>query len=362
MNYSPPRIKLFGFGGCGCNTVTELFHLFGDQVEMVTANTDKFSLSRCKSHRKILLGEKTCQGLGTGGDKKVGGLAAEESYRELIKEMKETSLVFFTAGMGGGTGSGAIEIAARISSSLDIPSISFVALPFSFESDARKANAYEATLALQPYTNTLITIPNDKLLLSSEKAIPIVEAFKNANSILRKYLSGLLDLIDHTGIMHIDLSYIINAFNSQDGVFISRGEGKGSEAIEAALEDAFNIPLLESEQFKQTNDIVMKLSGNISVHDTKKAISILHEKISSHVDITPIIASNELHGNSSVSLLLSGIGALPISYPSSWSKKPRPERYIEIHDNKKASEKDELQIEQFQDILEVPAFLRKAHN
>ena len=128
------------------------------------------------------------------------------------------------------------------------------------------------------------------------------------------------------------------------------------------LEDAFNIPLLEGEQFKQTNDIVMKLSGNISVRDTKKAISTLQEKISPHVDITPIIASNELHGNSSVSLLLSGIGALPISYPSSWSKKPRPERYIEIHDNKKAFEKDELQIEQFRDILEVPAFLRKAHN
>ena len=161
------KIKVIGFGGSGCNTISRLHAFNFKDIELISANTDFFSLSQNEADLKIFLGSNTTKGLGTGGNRNLGKIAAEESYKELISVIKDADLIFLTAGLGGGTGSGAIEIGARIAASFDIPTITFVTLPFSFESEKRISTAYEATMNLQPFTKTLITIPNDKILQSS---------------------------------------------------------------------------------------------------------------------------------------------------------------------------------------------------
>ena len=156
---STARIKVIGLGGAGCNTISRLHALQLSGVELIAANTDRQCLHANPAANKILLGANLTRGLGSGGDPQIGQAAAEQSYRELIAAMRDCDLLFLTAGMGGGTGSGAIQIAARIAKSLDIPSMSFVTVPFTFEAGKRQQNAREAVARLQPFTDTLVTIP-----------------------------------------------------------------------------------------------------------------------------------------------------------------------------------------------------------
>lgn len=354
-----PLIKVIGFGGCGCNSITCLSDLKNPTLELVAANTDSFNLSQCKSSNKILLGERVCNGLGTGGNVELGQRAAEESYKSLIDTIKDVSLLVLTAGMGGGTGSGAIEIAARISKSLNVPTISFVSLPFSFESDIRKSNAYDATTALQKFTDTLITIPNDRLLSQAEADTSLSHAFQMANTPLKRFLSGLFDLIDHSSSMHIDLSYVIHALQSHQGIAIITGEGVGHNRIPDAVTNAFHLPLVDSDQLFSADQILLKMTGDLSIEEVYSAVSLLEEKFPAKPSITPILAAKEMGPIINTSLLLTGIGATAISYPFSWSKNHLSEsNQISSHDQSIDSNPNSL-TDEYHDILEIPAFIRK---
>ena len=357
-----PKIKIIGFGGCGSNTLVYLSGLVYPGFELIAANTDFLNLARCGIQPSIPLGENICRGLGTGGDVTLGRLAAENSYQDLIARIKGTSLLILTAGMGGGTGSGAIEIAARIARSLDVPTISFVSLPFSFESDMRKTTAYESTIALQQFTDTLITLPNDKLLSQGNSGIPLTTALHLANIPLQKFIAGLFDLIDHTGAMHVDLSYVNDALLAQQGMFITTGSSNSPDRISSALDNALNIPFIDAAQFETTSHVVMKLTGNITVEETHTAIAQTQERFPSQPRVTPIIASNDASQQLSISLLVSGIGATAVSYPSSWVETRVEKRTALPHTSSHSIKEPDQQPHDFHDILEVPAYIRNENN
>jgi len=354
-NKTFPKIKAFGFGGCGCNTIAHLNEVFNQKnIELIAANTDFFSLSHINAHKKITLGRNICSGLGTGGDTNQGRAAAEESHRILVDEMRSASLIFLTAGMGGGTGSSAIEIAARIAASMDIPSISIVSLPFSFESDKRKSIAYESTIALQKFTNTLVTIPNDKLLSDSNRKLTMKDAFMKADNMHIKYISGLLDLITVSDTMHIDLSYILNIFDTGRNAYISTGQGFGAERIFDAIDDAFNTDFMEENQLLNADQVIIKLTGSVTIEDVSQTIDKLKEKFNNAVHITPIISpANDSGNHLSISILFVDIGAAPIALPSIWSE------HVAACEHSHPLRDENSHKKEFEDILEVPAFLRR---
>jgi cell division protein FtsZ len=358
------KIKVLGLGGSGCNTITRLSALNLEGVELIAANTDFHSLSSCRADRVIRLGINTTNGQGAGGNLSTGRTAAEENYKDLIECIQNTDLLFLTTGLGGGTGSGAIEIAARIATSLDILTISIVTLPFSFEAEKRKSIAYEATISLQPFTNTLITIPNDRLVGLAAPNTPINTAFGMADDILIKGIQGITGILDNHGFMNIDFSHISKLMRNGGGAYISIGYGQGEERVVSAIQNALIHPLLEKTPIHQARGIIIKITGDLKINEIDSAVAYLKEIAGEDTEILPVVEQRGLiNGQVMASVLLTGIGATPLLYQAEYQHKPTElteKDYILANDDKNfvfsKSPKD------YEDELEVPAFLRKGYN
>jgi len=358
------RIKVLGLGGSGCNTISRLSALNLEGVELIAANADFHSLSTCRADRVIRLGIITTNGQGAGGNLSTGRTAAEENYKDLIDCIQGTDLLFLTTGMGGGTGSGAIEIAARIAASLDILTISIVTLPFSFEAEKRKSIAYEATINLQPFTNTLITIPNDRLVGLAAPNTPITTTLGMADDILIKGIQGITGILNNHGLMNIDFSHISKLMKSGGGAYISIGYGQGNERVVSAIKNALNHPLLEKTPVHQTHGIIIKITGDLKINEIDNAIAYLKEIAGEDTEILPVVEQREIsNGQIIVSVLLTGIGATPLLYQAENQHKPN-----ELDENENIlvnNEKDFVyskSLKDYEDELEVPAFLRKGYN
>ncbi|MDO9545390.1 MAG: cell division protein FtsZ, partial [Pelolinea sp.] len=363
-NVSLKKIKVLGLGGSGCNTISRLSALNLDSAELIAANTDSFSLSNCRAEKTILLGQNTTFGHGAGGDLQMGRKAAEESYRTIIECIQGSDLLFLTAGLGGGTGSGAIEIAARIAASLGILTISIVTLPFSFEAERRKTSAYEATIELQPFTNTLITIPNDRLVELTALNTPINTTLGMSDDILIKSIQGLSEILSNQGVMNIDFSHISKLMRSNGGTFISIGFGTGRERVASAIQEALAHPLLEPTPIHQAQGIIVKLTGDTRIEEIDSATAFLKEKAPEGVEILPVIEQkNYTDDQIMVSLILTGMGATPVQYPeeivTESIKIHNKNEVPEIHENNPLYSKS---LQNYDDELEVPAFLRRGYN
>lgn len=357
------KIKVIGLGGSGCNTISRLHALNFRDVELIAANTDFFSLSKCAANKKIQLGMNTTGGLGTGGDMLLGKVAAEESFREIISALNDADLLFLTTGLGGGTGSGAIEIVARIASSMDIPTISFVTLPFSFESEKRVLTANEATMNLRPFTNTLITIPNDRILLLSDGKMPMTDALAMADAILLNSILGLRDLVNNSGAMNIDMSYILRELNRSRGAYISRGSGQGEHRIQSAINNAMETDLISANPTRNAQAVIVKFSGNLSVREVNQALDLLRENTNPDIQITPIIDEKDASdGVLTVSIMITGLGATPIPVQFIHKQLEQQEEAALIENDLSKQNQDMIAEHQFDDDLEIPAFLRKGYN
>jgi cell division protein FtsZ len=358
------KIKVLGLGGSGCNTISRLSALNLEGIELIAANTDFHSLSTCRADRSIRLGINTTNGQGTGGNLSIGRAAAEENFKDLIECIRDTDLLFLTTGMGGGTGSGAIEIVARIAASLDILTISIVTLPFSFEAEKRKSIAYEATINLQPFTNTLITIPNDRLLDLTAPNTPINAALGMADDILIKGIQGITGILNNHGLMNIDFSHISKLMKNGGGAYISIGYGQGNKRVVSAIQNALIHPLLEKTPIHQTHGIIIKITGDLKINEIDFAIAYLKEIAGEDTEILPVIEQREFsNGQVMVSVLLTGIGATPLLYQAEYKRKPT-ELSEKDHDLVNI-EKDlvySTSLNDYEDELEVPAFLRKGYN
>jgi len=362
---STPRIKVLGLGGAGCNTISRLHALQLSGVELIAANTDRQSLHANPAANKILLGANLTRGLGSGGDPQTGQAAAEQSYRELIAAIRGCDLLFLTAGMGGGTGSGAIQIAARIAKSLDIPSMCFVTVPFSFEAGKRQQNAREAVARLQPYTDTLITIPNDRLLNLAGADATLQSAFGLSDDILIKGIQALSEMLGTPGLVDIDLSHVLRLIKNGGGTFISLGYGLGNSRAIQAIENALSHPLLEDIPINQAKGMIVKFSGAISVTEMQEAMRHLQSRTSPDTEILPALNSQERpDGQILVTMLATGIGAtaieytpLPVENPAALPCELEPAA-LPMDFCPHAFDPAEKDI----DDLEVPAFIRRGYN
>lgn len=262
-NISQPKtvIKVVGLGGGGSNAVNRMIELGVSGVEFIACNTDHQALNNSQAARQVALGPRTTRGLGAGGDPAVGRAAAEESSRELAEAMQHADMVFLTAGMGGGTGTGAIPVAAEIARSQGAIVVAIVTIPFSFEGKRRMQVAQEGIQSMQPFCNTLITIPNDRLLEVAPKQTTFDVALRLADDVLRQGVQAIAELITRPGLVNVDFSHVRSLMQLAGGACLAVGHGTGPDKAILAVRSALHNPMLEIGSLESAAGLLVHFTG-----------------------------------------------------------------------------------------------------
>ena len=239
-------IKVVGIGGGGCNAINRMVDAGLQGVTFIGVNTDRQALSRCKAEIKIQLGEKITGGRGAGANPEIGQKAAEESIDEVIANIQDADMVYITAGMGGGTGTGAAPIIAKASMDCGALTVAVVTKPFTFEGKKRWNRAAKGIQYLSNFVDSLVIIPNDKLIDTSEKNTSMLEAFAMADDVLRKGVQGISDLISEYGLVNVDFADVRTVMEGRGVAHMGVGFGEGDDRIEEAIQSAVHSPLLET--------------------------------------------------------------------------------------------------------------------
>jgi cell division protein FtsZ len=318
LGESLPVIKVMGLGGAGCNTINRMLALGIDHVDYIAANTDQQVLRASKAQHTILLGPQLTKGLGAGGNPQVGKLAAEESFRDIYSALEGADMVFLTAGMGGGTGTGAIAIVARIAKSMGILVIAFVTTPFTFEFGKRKSNADEGIAQLRPYTDTLITIPNDKLLQVAPRDLPLDMAFRLSDDALRMGIQSISELIARPGLINIDTAHILRLMEMGGGTYMAMGKGSGANKTMQALNKAINHPLLDTVPLEQARGVIVNFhsSASLPFEELTDALNLIKRSTGKECEIiTGIVLDENMGDEIEITLIVTGIGCTSVSDP-----------------------------------------------
>jgi len=307
-----PILKVLGLGGGGCNAVARMMELGIRGVHYIAANTDHQALEANPAPVKIQLGPKVTRGLGAGGDPRIGEEAAKESARELAAALQGAEMVFLTAGMGGGTGTGSIPVAAEIVRSLGAVAIAVVTMPFSFEVGRRQKNAADGVAKLRQRTNTLIAIPNDRLLFVAQRDLPLEMAFRIADDVLRQAVQGISELVTETGLINVDFAHIRRLIRMGGGAMMSMGHGHGENKTRKALDQALHHPLLETVSLENAAGVIANFTGgdDLSLFEVQDALNHLQELTSSQTEIVMgVITDERLQDRVQVTLVITGLGA-----------------------------------------------------
>ena len=337
--YNKPVIKVIGIGGGGGNAVSRMMDKDISGVEFIAANTDVQALKMNKAPKKILLGPNTSHGMGAGGNPENGEKAALESEAEIRQALAGADIVFLTAGMGGGTGSGAISVVAKIAREIGAVTISVVNTPFSFESGRRIANARNSLMKLAAYSDTLIAIPNDQLLKIVPKNLSLKESFEIADDVLRQGVLGLSQLLTSTGEINVDFSHIKNMLLNGGGSLLSIGYGKGEDKVSKAIYQALNHPLLENLSIENATGLIVNFTGNedLSFSEVVEGLTSLQKLTNDRADIIPgQIVDNTMGDEVEVILIVTGIASIPLESLNTQAKipikkpetKPEPETVL----------------------------------
>lgn len=240
------QIRVIGVGGGGGNAVNRMIDAGLNGVTFITINTDKQALAGSKAETKIQIGEKLTKGLGAGANPEVGQKAAEENIDDLAKYIEGADMVFITAGMGGGTGTGAAPVIAKAAKEAGILTVGVVTKPFTFEGKKRRDHAEMGIKYLKKYVDSLVVVPNDKLLQVSEKDTTMVEAFSMADEVLKQGVQGITDLIAEAGLINLDFADVKAVMNDRGIAHMGVGRGQGEKRVAEAVKDAIESPLLET--------------------------------------------------------------------------------------------------------------------
>jgi cell division protein FtsZ len=254
-------IKVVGLGGGGSNAVNRMIELGLSGVEFIACNTDHQALQTSLAPVKVPLGPRTTRGLGAGGDPAIGHAAAEESARELADAMQGADMIFLTAGMGGGTGTGAIPIAAEIARSQGAIVVAIVTLPFSFEGKKRMQSAQDGIEAMRVHCNTLITIPNDRLLHVAPKQTTFDVALRLADDVLRQGVQAIAELITRPGLVNVDFSHVRSLMQLAGGACLAVGHGSGPDKAVLAVRSALHNPMLEIGSLETAAGLLVHFTG-----------------------------------------------------------------------------------------------------
>ncbi len=309
-----PVLKVVGLGGGGGNAVNRMIDLNLKGVQFIAANTDHQDLANNLAPVKVQLGPRSTRGLGAGGNPAVGRIAAEESAKEIREALKGADMVFLTAGMGGGTGTGSIGVVGRIAKEMGIVTIAVVTTPFSFEVGRRQVNARDGLAALRPNTDTLIAIPNDRLLYNEQwsQKITLQMAFQLADDVLRQAVMGISELVTESGMINVDFSHIKSVMQNGGGALMTIGHGAGEDKALKAINQALNHPLLDEISLENAASVIANFTGgtDLSLYDVGTALGHIQQMAGKEIDVIMGYSNDErMDDRVQVILVVTGLGA-----------------------------------------------------
>ena len=311
-----PRITVFGVGGAGGNAVNNMIEKQLKGVDFVVANTDAQALQQSQSSQKIQLGVKVTEGLGAGAKASIGASAAEESIEQIVDELSGTHMCFITAGMGGGTGTGAAPIIAQAARELGVLTVGVVTKPFQFEGVKRMRQAEEGVEALQKMVDTLIIIPNQNLFRIANEKTTFTEAFSMADDVLYQGVKGVTDLMVRPGLINLDFADVRAIMDEMGKAMMGTGEAEGEDRAIQASEKAIANPLLDEISLRGAKGVLINITGgyDLTLFELDEAANRIREEVDPDANI--IVGSTldtELEGKMRVSVVATGIDAGEIS-------------------------------------------------
>ena len=277
-NKGKAKILVVGVGGGGCNAVNRMIEAELRNVNFIALNTDKQDLDMSRAESKLQIGEKLTKGLGAGGNPEVGQKSAEENVEDISKLLSGADMVFVTAGMGGGTGTGAAPIVAECAKEVGALTVGVVTKPFAFEGKRRRAAAEKGIEFLTQKVDTIIVIPNDKLLQVVDKKCSVSDAFSKADEVLRQGIKGISDLIQIPGLINLDFADVKTIMTNQGEALMGIGEGTGENRAADAAKMAINSPLLETS-IDGAKGILLNISGSseLGIFEVNEAAQIISD-------------------------------------------------------------------------------------
>ena len=284
------RIKVIGVGGGGSNAVNRMIDEGIQGVDFITVNTDAQALMLAKAKSRLRLGDKLTRGLGAGGDPEIGRKAAEESADELYNALKGSDMVFVTAGMGGGTGTGAAPVVAQVAKESGALTIGVVTRPFTFEGMRRMQSAEQGIGKLKEHSDTLIVIPNDRLLQIADKRASLQDAFRLADDVLHQGIQGISELITIPGLINLDFADVRAIMSEGGAALMAVGKGSGDERAKKAAEDAISSKLLDIT-IDGARGVLFNVTGgpNMTLFEVNQAAAIIRE--TAHPDVNMIFGA-----------------------------------------------------------------------
>ena len=303
-------IKVVGVGGGGCNAVNRMIEAGLKGVQFIAMNTDKQALAKCNAETKIQIGEKLTRGLGAGGNPEVGQRSAEETIDEIKGILDGADMVFITAGMGGGTGTGAAPIIAKASKDMGILTVGVVTKPFFFEGKKRMTQAELGIKFLKKYVDSLVIVPNDKLLQNSEKNTTMLQAFAMADDVLRQGVQGISDLICDSAIINVDFADVKSVMTNRGIAHMGVGRGSGEDRAKEAVKTAIESPLLETT-IDGAKAILLYVSGgyDLGMLEVQEVASLVEEKADKDcILIFGAAVNEEMKDEIAITVIATGFG------------------------------------------------------
>lgn len=355
------RIKVIGVGGAGCNAVNRMIEAGLSGVEFIAVNTDVQALMLSKAPKRISIGEKLTRGLGAGGDPNIGQKAAEESSDDLYEAVNGADMVFITAGMGGGTGTGAAPIISQIAKETGALTIGVVTKPFGFEGQRKRRTAEEGLERLREQVNTLIVIPNDRLLDIVDKKAPVLEAFRVADDALRQGIQGISEVVTVPGMINVDFADVRAVMQEGGSALMAVGRGKGENRAVDAAKAAIASPLLDIT-IEGARGVLFNITAgrDLTLAEVDAAANIIKATADPDANIIFGAVINEsMNDEVQITVIATGFDA---------KGKPLPKPAAVIQPTRTAATGTDGKIREFPirivnaDDIEVPAFIRNAMN
>ncbi|MES1227597.1 MAG: cell division protein FtsZ [Armatimonadota bacterium] len=275
---SVATIKVIGVGGGGCNAVNRMIDAGVEGVEFVAMNTDRQALQASKASHRLALGTMLNRGMGTGGDPSKGEAAARDSEKEITAILEGCDMVFITAGMGGGTGTGGAHVVAELARRLGVLTVGVVTKPFTFEGGRRGKVASQAIVELEEKVDTLVVLPNDRMTSTFDRSVALADAFQIADDVLRQGVQGISDIVNRPGMINVDFADVRSVLSNAGRALMGIGVGKGDRRARQAAESAANSPMLEAPIVGARKLLVNFTAGsNFSIGEVQEAMEYLNQ-------------------------------------------------------------------------------------
>ena len=353
-------IKVIGVGGAGNNAVNRMIDSGIEGVEFVAINTDRQALMLSKAGTKIQIGEKITRGLGAGANPDIGGQAAEESKSEISEAIKGADMVFVTSGMGGGTGTGAAPIVAGIAKEMGILTIAVVTKPFTFEGKKRLTQAERGIESLKGKVDTLVVIPNDKLLQIIDRKTTMLEAFKMADDVLRQGVQGISDLITVTGTVNLDFADVKTIMLNTGMAHMGIGRASGENKAEDAAKQAIQSPLLETT-IEGARGVIINITGgeDLGLQEVNTAAELVQRSVDPEANIIfGTVIDETMNDEIQITVIATGFDDTSEQTNSLRGDKSAPKTW----EKKISSIPSSQDLGNSQNDLDIPSFLRKNKN